>query len=71
MAYQQPPRADHDGPVTVRRLEADGIRIAVTTNGTTEAIECSEYNASRVLGTLAVLLGVRIVPADAKGIKLT
>lgn len=70
MAFKQPARLPVDGEVAVRRLDDDRIAIVVTTNGEEQSIVCSPYNATRVFGVLAVMLGIPLPSALGKAIKL-
>lgn len=71
MAYKQPARTNIDGPLSVHRLgTTDLVEVTVETNGTVDQIVCTEFNASRMLAMLAVVLGVRIHVQDAKAIRL-
>lgn len=70
MPYKQPPRSPHDGAIGVDRITGGKLVISVETNGDTQSVICSEYNASRILGALAVILGVRLNSQDAKSIKM-
>jgi hypothetical protein len=67
---KQPLRGPGDGPVDVCRAPKDHIAISVTTNGEQQGIVMSEYNAWRVFGLLALLLGVRLSDKVSKAIKL-
>lgn len=69
-AFRQQPRREADGPVAIDRDANDMLVISATTAGEQRAIRVSEYNASRLLGMLALMLGVRLNPTDAKAIKL-
>lgn len=71
MPYEQPKRSALDGPISAHRVgSTDLLELVVETQGVTERITCTEYNASRLFAALAILLGVRINAQDAKAIKL-
>ena len=69
MAFVQQPRQPTDGAISVFRLPGDKVSIGVVDDGREFAIPMSEHNAARVLGALALLLGVRLNAQDAKGIR--
>lgn len=62
-------RRPQDGGLEVR-IADDVVLIAVTTDGVRECIQCTEYNARRVLGALSVMLGLPLRTEAAKEIKL-
>jgi hypothetical protein len=66
---QQPPREPCDGQVSVNRHK-DELCISVTHNGQDQGLVMSEYNAWRVFGMLAMLLGVSLPKKIAKAIKM-
>lgn len=73
MAFKQAERLPTDGRVEVSLPPAHPglIRVSVDdADDTGGSFLISEYNASRVLCGLALLLGIRINAQDAKGIKL-
>ena len=65
----QPERKPWDGPVEVLRV-GDYISVSATDQATKSTIMMSEYNAWRVFGMLAVILGVPLPKYIAKAIKL-
>lgn len=67
--FKQAPRLSTDGAVSVSRTRDDHIQMACETAGVTASLIASEHNASRLLGMLALMLGVKISKADAKEIK--
>lgn len=68
MTFKQAERAPHDGPVGVER-RGDRIWITCETMGKTQAIDASLYNAARIFGALAVILGIKLSSAVSKAIK--
>lgn len=70
MKKTQPPRAPSDGPVSVRTPTDDVVEIEATTDGKAQAISMSTYNAWRVFGMLALMLGIPLPPATGKAIRL-
>jgi hypothetical protein len=64
-----PEREASDGQIAVTR---DGARIEVTVvnAGKQEMIDCSEYNAWRILGALSIILGVPLSKAAQRAVKL-
>ena len=70
MAFVQAPRSDTDGPVSVKRPDDGFVVVEVTSAGKVESILMSEYNASRVFGMLAVMLGIPLSRDVGKAIKL-
>lgn len=66
---EQPPRADCDGPMGVRKAGGMYV-ISVATDGVEQRIVCSGFNAWRVLAALAMMLGVRLPRKVEKGIEL-
>lgn len=65
----QPERKPWDGPIKVQRI-GDYISISVEQNSEAQGMKISEYNAWRVFGMLAVILGVPLPKYIAKAIKL-
>lgn len=65
-----PDRKDSDGPVAVRRVGENAICIEATTEGQSQAIECSRYNAFRLFGILSVMLEIPLPAKVGKVIKL-
>jgi hypothetical protein len=60
-----------DGPIEVRRITpGDNIIVSVTHLNHTQHIELSEYNASRLIVTLAFMIGMPIASAVLKAVKL-
>ncbi len=70
MSFKQALRRPEDGQIGVKRPDDDFILISATTAGREEAILVSEYNASRILVALAVVLGIDITKTAAKTIRL-
>lgn len=68
--FKQADRLPADGAVRVAVCGEQHLTIEVTNDGRVESIMVSEFNASRVLAMLSLLLGVRLDKTDAKGIKL-
>lgn len=66
---EMPGREANDGPIGVSR-DGRGIRISVVNAGKAEAIDCSEYNAWRILGALSLMLGVPLSKEAGRAIKL-
>ena len=65
-----PQREAGDGDVEIRLLERlpPIVEVRVTTDGRTDVLRISRYNAFRVVGALAVLLGIPLSRAAAKAI---
>ena len=70
MNFKQPPRGPADGGMHVAYINDDTLVIAVDHAGDAQSLILSEYNASRVVAALALLLGIRLNSQDAKAIKL-
>lgn len=68
--FKQAARLPSDGAAGVQRVSDSHLAINVTNDGKPESLMLSEFNASRVLAMLALMLGVKIDKAHAKGIKL-
>lgn len=68
--FKQAERLPADGPINVGITDGDRIMIAVTNGEQHSMIVMSEYNASRVMAALSMILGVRINAVDAKAIRL-
>lgn len=69
--FKQAPRTERDGPFTIHWPGDDGtVIISVTDNGAEQTIRMSEYNAARLLGGLALVLGVPLSARVSKAIKL-
>lgn len=66
---KQPERKPWDGPVAVNRV-GDYIDISATESGTQSTLRTSEYNAWRLFGMLAVILGIELPKNIVKAIKL-
>ena len=68
----QPPREPGDGSAEVARLPIapSRVTICVETDGERQYITIGEYNAWRVFGMLALILGVDLPKRIAKDIKL-
>lgn len=67
---KMPARLPSDGAVAVTRVDDHHLTASVTTNGTTETVIMSEFNAWRVFGMLSVMLGIPLPVALGKAIKL-
>lgn len=68
---QQPPRGPKDGQIQIWNDGPDGdMCILVEHSGETQRIVLTEYNAWRVFGTLALLLGVQLPKKIAESLKL-
>lgn len=57
---EQPPRRLGDGPVEIATATPGVLSIGVTTNDARQYILVSEYNAWRVFGMLALMLGIKL-----------
>ena len=72
--YVQAKRLDTDGPMSVQRQRDDngneGFLLSVTSNGVEQSIHMSEFNASRVFATLALLLGIQLSKTVGKAITM-
>lgn len=66
---KQPKREPGDGPVAVNRFGGK-ILVSNTVDGVSSTVELSEYNAWRVFGMLAVILGVQLPKNIAQAIKM-
>jgi hypothetical protein len=64
-----PERKPSDGPMSVNRPSDGEIAISVTTNGEMSGITMSEFNAWRVFGSLAIMLGIPLSKEAGKAIK--
>lgn len=70
-AHAQPARTPRDGAVGVKRDDGDGVYIEVVTDGVTQNMHVTGFNAWRLLGMLALLLGgADLGKKLGKGIKL-
>jgi hypothetical protein len=67
--YRHPERSESDGPVHVERIE-NGLRLRVEHAGREQSIELSYYNAGRLFGTLAFMLGIELPNKIARALKL-
>jgi hypothetical protein len=65
-----PPRLPEDGAVTVEQAGDDRILVSVETAGVSTMLTMSPYNAWRVFGMLAVVLGISLPTRLRKAIKL-
>lgn len=65
-------RTDRDGEVAVQRIgdARDTIHIRVVDNGESRWLEMSEWNARRVLVTLAMMLDLPLTKTALKQVKL-
>ena len=68
-ASKQPPRGPYDGPVGVRRVGDEFIITAAQCDVETTC-RASEYNAWRIFGALAAMLGVTLPKKVASSIQL-
>ena len=69
-AFKQPPRLDTDGAVHVQAIDDhQKLMVSVVDDGTEHTIVMSPFNASRVFGMLAMMLGIPLPPATGKAIK--
>lgn len=66
---KQPDRGPDDGPISVNRI-GEALVITARQGALETRCEMSEYNAWRVFGCLAVMLGVRLPAKIGKAIKL-
>lgn len=64
-----PGREANDGPISVKR-DGRGIQVTVVNAGKQEMIDCSEYNAWRILGALSIMLGVPLSKEAQRAVKL-
>lgn len=70
VVFKQAPREPDDGAVSVRRVtDASGRERLLLVCGES-VIECSFYNASRLFGIMAMMLGIPLAEAVGKEIKL-
>jgi hypothetical protein len=67
---KQPKRAPSDGAIAVRRLPDGRIVISVVTNGIEGGVFMGEFNAWRVFGALALILGIKLSKKLGKSIYL-
>ncbi len=70
MTIKMPPSQAGDGAMLIKRLDDGKIVIDATIDGVTYHIEVSAYNAWRVFGCLALMLGIPLPKATGKAIKL-
>lgn len=68
--FVQAPRQPTDGPVAINRNDDDSLTIVATTDGIDGSIRVSEYNAARLFGMLALMLGIDLPSSLGKAIKL-
>lgn len=64
-----PERKPSDGPMAVNRPGPGLLTITAETNGETQAITMSEFNAWRTFGCLAMLLGIPLSKEVGQAIK--
>lgn len=64
-----PARKSSDGPMKVTAVDDDTIRITVETNGVSESVTMSRYNAWRVFGAMSLFLDLPLSKALGKAIK--
>jgi hypothetical protein len=67
---KQPERSEHDGAVRVERNLKDEIIISVTHKGAEQTLVMGEFNAWRIFGMLAFLLGAKLSKALQSAIRL-
>jgi hypothetical protein len=67
---KMPERQPGDGTASVQAPTDGVIAISVTTDGEAQAITMSRYNAWRVFGMLALMLGLPLSAKVGKAIKL-
>ncbi len=70
MSFKQADRHPDDGPISVNKLEGGRISVTVSNGSEMGQLIMSEYNASRVVGALSLLLGIRINVEDSKRLKM-
>ena len=58
-----------DGAIQVH-VEGDSIVIRATTQGVTHCIQCTEFNARRLLAALSITLGLPLKADAAKAIEM-
>ena len=66
----QPARLPEDGEASVHRVNPDHICIAADLNGETQRVYVSNYNAWRLFGMLAFMLGIKLPAKLLREIKL-
>jgi hypothetical protein len=66
----QPPRAEGDGAVSLKRRPDGGFYLNVAQDGEERCVRMSTYNAWRVFAMFATMLGVPIPKRIAKTIFL-
>jgi hypothetical protein len=59
--FKQAERLSSDGAVRVSRSGERHLAIEVTNDGNTESVLLSDFNASRVMAMLSLMLGVKLV----------
>jgi len=64
-----PLRSERDGEVKVERPDDDSLLIYVVDSGQAQSLTVSPYNAWRIFGMLAFLLGIQLPRELAKLIK--
>jgi hypothetical protein len=68
---KQPDRLPTDGAVAVQRnQDGETVCIMVESNGSAQFISCSEFNAWRLFGMMAPMLGIKLPSKLARGIRL-
>jgi len=67
---KQPARGPDDGPVAVRAGAGGRLEIEVTTADKVQVITVTPFNAFRIFGMMALMLGIKLPAAVGKGIKL-
>lgn len=61
MSFEQAPRRPEDGSVSILRAhDQELLLVKVTHDGQEQTIVMSEYNAARVFGMLALMLGIEL-----------
>lgn len=66
----QPPRCPGDGDVRLHRGDGDSFFFTVTQDGAEQTLWLSGFNAWRLFGMLAIMLGVPLPKKIGKAIKL-
>jgi hypothetical protein len=68
--FVQAERRLEDGAISVSRGAPGMLHLSVVTDGKEEGITLSEYNAARIFGCIAVMLGIPLGNKVGKAIKL-
>lgn len=67
--FEQGPRAEEDGPIEIR-ASGSYFQIVATHRGVVQHLTVSKYNACRILGSLASMLGARLLAAHERKIQM-